>query len=127
MRVSGRKWTKEETETLVRLRKLSVSFQEIASALNRTRKAVEWRWQVIHFTPDHKERRRQTKNANAYKYRVRPKKQNPLRFVPEKMLAPDVVLIERDIRLSAPRTITAHIFGDPPPGYSALDKREVRP
>ena len=125
MIVRGRKWTKEESETLVRLRMLSISFEEIASRLNRTRKAVEWRWQVLHFTPEKKERYRQSKNANSGKYRKRAKKTNPLRFVPEKMLAPDIVLIERDIRLAARRTITASIMGDPPPGFSALDRREM--
>lgn len=33
------------------------------------------------------------------------------------------VLRERDIRLAQPRSLTASIMGDPPPGYSALDKR----
>lgn len=30
---------------------------------------------------------------------------------------------DRNARLNASRTITASVFGDPPPGYSALDRR----
>ena len=30
---------------------------------------------------------------------------------------------DRDRRINAPRTITALVCGDPPPGYSALDRR----
>lgn len=33
------------------------------------------------------------------------------------------VLEDRDRRSMAPRDLTSSIFGDPPPGYSALDKK----
>jgi hypothetical protein len=33
------------------------------------------------------------------------------------------MIADRDARYSAPRTITASLFGDPPPGYSALDRK----
>lgn len=36
--------------------------------------------------------------------------------------APDM-LAEAQKRLYAPRTISQEIFGDPPPGYSALDRK----
>lgn len=39
---------------------------------------------------------------------------------------PETVLDEAAKRMSASRSITAYVFGDPPPGYSALDKREDR-
>lgn len=38
---------------------------------------------------------------------------------------PSSVLIDRERRSLAPRTITALLFGDPPPGYSALDRRQA--
>lgn len=127
MIVRGRKWTQEEHEKLVKLKQQSLSFAEIATALNRTRKAVEWRWQVINFSAETRERYRKNRQENAARYRRKPRKTNPLRFVPETMIAPDIVLIERDMRLKAPQTITGYLFGDPPRGYSALDRREVRP
>lgn len=36
---------------------------------------------------------------------------------------PRSVLDERDRRLNAPRSLSASILGDPPDGYSALDRR----
>lgn len=39
--------------------------------------------------------------------------------------APAVVLEERARRQMAPVTVTGYIFGDPPLGYSALDKRNA--
>lgn len=36
---------------------------------------------------------------------------------------PNSVLIEREKRAAAPRDLTASVFGDPPPGFSALDMK----
>jgi len=47
--------------------------------------------------------------------------------IPEipRMVVPHDVLADRERRLStAPASLTAAAFGDPPPGYSALDKRQ---
>jgi hypothetical protein len=40
-----------------------------------------------------------------------------------KIEVPDDVLIERNARYSAPRTISASLLGDPPAGFSALDRK----
>jgi hypothetical protein len=37
--------------------------------------------------------------------------------------APDERIAEREYRLALPRTLTGQYFGDPPPGYSALDRK----
>lgn len=42
----------------------------------------------------------------------------------DRTVPPADVLAERARALSQPRTITAAVFGDPPPGRSALDKRQ---
>lgn len=39
---------------------------------------------------------------------------------------PPSLIEEAEKRAKAPRTITGWLFGDPPPGYSALDRREQR-
>ena len=44
------------------------------------------------------------------------------------LMIPEQVLAERERRQSAPLTISAYVLGDPPRGYSALDrKREGAP
>jgi hypothetical protein len=35
----------------------------------------------------------------------------------------DATLDERDRRINAIRSLTSTLMGDPPPGYSALDRR----
>ena len=42
----------------------------------------------------------------------------------ETIKVPVRVLEDRDRRASAPRTLSMILCGDPPPGQSALDKRE---
>jgi hypothetical protein len=37
---------------------------------------------------------------------------------------PSDVLDDRERRMLAPRSITAFVLGDPPPGYSALDRKQ---
>ena len=39
---------------------------------------------------------------------------------------PDAVMIDREARYAAPQTLGGMLLGDPPPGWSALDKREGR-
>lgn len=39
------------------------------------------------------------------------------------LAAPSEAVEDAHRRMAAPRSITAFVFGDPPPGYSALDKR----
>lgn len=36
---------------------------------------------------------------------------------------PAEALVDRNARAAAPRSLTAFVFGDPPPGWSALDRR----
>ncbi len=52
--------------------------------------------------------------------------QNPM-FASRHTPPPDDVLIERDLALTAPVTLTQILCGDPPPGRSALDKKSQQP
>jgi len=46
------------------------------------------------------------------------------RFRVDSISAPPQVLTERNLRLAIPpRDLTAEFFGDPKPGYSALERR----
>lgn len=42
-----------------------------------------------------------------------------------KINIPPDAFADAERRMSAPRSLTSAVFGDPPPGYSALDKRSV--
>lgn len=41
----------------------------------------------------------------------------------ERSAIPDEVFKDRERRNNTPRTLTQSLFNDPPPGYSALDRR----
>lgn len=45
---------------------------------------------------------------------------------PHRLTIPGERLRERDAAMNAPRSLTAELMGDPPPGRSALDKRQLR-
>ena len=72
------------------------------------------------------------------RYRRRTKKGTPVSRGPESRYnmvvrhldfvepPPEQVLAERDAAMGAPQSLTAILFGDPPPGRSALDRRMGR-
>lgn len=43
---------------------------------------------------------------------------------PNRVFVPEEVTADRDRRLAIRRDLTAEFFGDPPRGYSALDRRQ---
>ncbi len=45
------------------------------------------------------------------------------RILEPRMSVPDDVMEDRERRLSVPRSVTSTLCGDPPAGYSALDRR----
>jgi hypothetical protein len=91
-------WSAEDLLLLRTRRREGVSFRKIAKEIGRKRDAVASKWHEISGEPD-------TKPA------VRP---------------PSLAMVERDRRLAADcRDLTAALMGDPPVGYSALDRRSA--
>lgn len=122
-----RKWTDEETGQLLELMKThGRNFKVIGHLLKRSPQSCEHRWRWTLLTPEQVQERtaldRIRQAAMRAKYRARQGQ------VPEKVEVPEDVLAERNIRLSAPRTTSAIVLGDPPIGFSALDRKraEVR-
>lgn len=67
------------------------------------------------------------KSVKAAKVRVRRRERCPSNRASRAVLQIEIpadVLDDRECRMSAPRTITASVLGDPPPGYSALDRKQ---
>lgn len=117
------KWSDEETERLLDLMKThGRNFKVIGHLLNRSPQSAEHRWRWTTLSRDQilekaaKERVRQAAMRAAYRSQgnVKPA---------AKIEVPDDVIIERNARFSAPRTISAFVLGDPPPGFSALDRK----
>lgn len=93
-------WTLEETEIAQRLLDSQASDAECIAAVGRKRHACYMRL-----------------NRERYSPRLIMTKGPPVK-------APDASLQDAERRAKAPRTLTAWLCGDPPPGFSALDQRE---
>ena len=100
----GRPWTATDVARAWRMWERGFTYADIALVLGRKAKSVEAK---IHYERYRGERRIHLENAGASR-------------------APDFVLADRERRQEAKarRDTTAVFFGDPPPGYSALDKRK---
>lgn len=115
-----RKWTVEETATLCDMRDDRYTFETIAARLGRTAISVKERWRTINRS-EAQLRERADRSFRAYK----PKAEEAQRFRRPRTppITPDHVFIEREARISAPRSLTAIFCGDPAPGWSALDRK----
>lgn len=101
MKARQRKWTEAEVTILTECHQAGVLLANIAKELNRSESSVRKKWEAM---------------------------EHPFRKVrcayPDRAEAPETALAERDRRINAPyRDLTAAFFGDPPLGYSALDRR----
>ena len=104
---TGRPWTEEEDNTLMQLRRDGVTWEDIAERQRRSVKAIRSRY------------------CDLRSGRVRLRRPNlHAEPAPNVRLMPEM-LADRDARMEASwrRTPTQEFFGDPPPGYSALDKK----
>lgn len=109
MRPGARLYTDQEISVAIALRENGLSWAEIARKLNRHTDSLRDRVQA------ELRRRAAAGEMGGESARVhRP---------------PNAALIEREKRWRAMdgMSLTASIFGDPPPGYSAWDRRKVTP
>lgn len=96
------RWTPAETATARHLIDCGASDEQCIAAVGRNRKAC---WTRLD---------RERYNASVY-------------FKPHPRVNPEPRSLEEATkRALAPRSITAFVFGDPAPGWSALDRREQR-
>lgn len=115
------KWSTDELEILHRMLAEKKTPKEIAKALGCVRARVDGRIRAERKTPE--QRQAETKRkAEWFKHRTR------VRSYRESTISssrPTAELIEEaKLRATAPRSLTAEFFGDPPKGWSALDRRQ---
>lgn len=116
-----REWSAEETSELLRMKEAGHSIEVIACSLRRTFHSVKERWRWARTSEEQKQDKIKGAMARRRASGVAPSCQ--LHAVTT-VRPPTELLMEREYRLSLPcRDLTAALFGDPPPGYSALDRR----
>ncbi len=122
-----RRWSSGEDTRLREMQASGFSEQYICLALNRTLHSIKERSRWINQTEEQRQRRRNRINALRYK---RDSQVGTLRtnIVRNATVIDKTILLDRERRMLAPRTLTGMILGDPPQGYSALDRKraEVR-
>lgn len=115
------KWSPDELETLHRMLAEKKTPKEIAKALGCVRARVDGRIRAERKTPEQRLAEAKRK-AEWFKHRTR------VRSYRESTVSssrpPSELLEEAKLRAMAPRSLTAEFFGDPPQGYSELDRRQ---
>lgn len=121
---TGKLWNDEETTILCQMKAGNKDDRQIADALGRTVYGIKERWRWIHLTEEQKQDRRTKINANRFGMR-KSDATRKIRCASSifSRTIPDGVLIDRDKRMLAPRSLGCELMGDPPPGYSALDRK----
>lgn len=115
-------WTETESATLCEMKAANCEMHEIVARLGRSVHSVKERWRWMTRTEDQKQERRNRVNANRNALRNGKPRTRVSTSVFNRVM-PDDIFIERDRRINTPRTIGAELMGDPPPGYSALDRK----
>lgn len=121
-----RPWTAEEWQSAQDMRSQGLGFDDIAVRLGRSGKAVREKFAKNDLTPEQRQQRAE------YRRRQRSMGTKTKQIAGMTFSAPltkpaNPAFAERDYRLSlTPHDLTAAIFGDPLPGYSALDRRAGR-
>ena len=116
------RWTAEEDAKVHELLALDLNYKQIAERISRpyssTKEHIRW----LFMTEEQKEWRRE---------RIRSGRRNGkdiVRRVEEystREAKPQHVFEDAARRAEAPRTLTAVLMGDPPIGFSALDRRQA--
>lgn len=117
-------WSSAEVEKLQTLMSLGMRRADIAEALGRTQKSIDGKVQYLSLSDEQRDERRRALRRR----RMREAKESPRIHVNAQVVVSSRpthdVIVERARRSDAPfRDLTAAIFGDPPVGYSALERR----
>ena len=118
-------WTKEEWSRAQELLATGLGYDDIGVRLRRTTRAVKAKFQKENLTPEQRARRADyQRRKRAEMVAARTVAGITFAKVPRETTAMDKAINERNVRINlAPRNLTAALFGDPLPGYSALDRR----
>lgn len=118
-------WSSEQIARAVQMKAAGEEVGAIALAVGRSIKAVQVKLSILNETPERRASRQLKHAERCRANRPGSRKIAGVGFFYPQSKKPDCdVLQEREIRLGTePRDLTAAFFGDPRPGYSALERR----
>lgn len=122
MTTRNRIWTADETAILQEMMAAAYRMPAMMARLSRSEQSIKERWRWINLPEEEKAKRRKQINLNRH---IRCQFGNgvgPLRQAPREI--PNEVTSNRDARIKAgPQDLSGAFFGDPPKGFSALDRK----
>lgn len=117
------RWSDEETLRLQQLVESGADQQSISRELGRSERAVRHRISWLTMTPEQKQRQANYERNRRRNQNKTSSKDAGIKFNDYRAVVPSAVLAEREHRINLEyRSITAAVFGDPPIGYSALER-----
>lgn len=119
MKSTSRRWTDEEWARAEQLLADGCAVKAVAIMLGRTVREVCSKKQWMQMSADQRERKALQKQQR----RAEQKEGVTINRAEIKIFAPEDAVADRNARMMADRSLTAFVFGDPPPGWSALDRR----
>jgi hypothetical protein len=112
-------WTAEDDAQLLMLRAEKKPYKEISAIMGRTVNALDGRYRYIKKSEAARRSEMERKNEMRRENRRAAFRNYPT----DPATVPDDVLQDRNARITTPKTITAILLGDPPPGWSSLDRK----
>lgn len=121
---NGLPWSSAEVEMLLRLKAEGYTDAAIAVELGRSTKGVVGKLEYIGLNPLQREERRQALRRRRIAEGIQSKRLHPNGQIIASSRPDQERVAERNARYAAPhRDLTAAFFGDPPVGFSALERR----
>lgn len=115
-----RRWTDEEWQRAKSLLDSGYTQDAVAGIIGRTSQQIASKKQWESLSSDRRERKALQKRQRRAEYIP----STSVRLhVADYMTIPECVIEERNARAVAAKSLTGWVFGDPPIGYSALDRR----
>lgn len=111
-------WSDQDTETARQLLARGAKNAEFLETISRSREASRER---IKYLDDPIFRERTKNRAKSLRYYGDP----ALILVRSSGPVAEHLLADAERRMAAPRSITSFVFGDPAPGWSALDRKQA--
>lgn len=108
--------TQEQVTEARSLRNRGYSYRQIA-------RGMKFHPETVQRALDPKYRKMRAEQIARAKLRHVDEVKTALRAPEPRRYVPPHVMADRDRRAEIPRSITSLVLGDPPPGYSALDRR----
>lgn len=122
--MKSERWTDAEFARALDLRSQGLTPEKIGPLLGRSTKAVKSRFRWHEMTPAEREARNEYERQRRVGQSKTLSKVAGVKFEAHKSQVPPDVISERNRRINlSARDLTASFFGDPLPGYSALERR----